>query len=333
MKRNQCFIVILIVSIIFSISYLWGEQKKHVSKPEVQELVKRLESTEDPVLRRGLCEELGRIRDKKATSALIQALNDEDFGVRMNACDALGNIGDERATPKLIELLKDKHSQVKISAISALGSIRDVESVAPLIKILEEGDDSRVRLAAIQVLGKLGDKRAVLVLTNTLTDSDVVIRKASAKSLGEIRAEEGFSSLIDALGDKDMNVRRNAAESLGNLGNKEAIKPLNKRLKKEQDLMSKVVISRALSLLGSKKGLKVALKGTESKDFRIRIVACETLGNIGINNEKVINVLKEALNDENDSVVLQAKMSLQKLGVKKLGVIKKLGVRPQHSTK
>jgi len=322
MKKNQLFMIILIGSIMLIISSLYGEQRGHAGKSGVKELIKRLESTQDPVLRRGLCEELGRIRDKKATPALIEALNDEDFGVRMNACDALGNIGDEKATPKLIELFKDKHNQVKISAILALGSIRDVEGVAPLIKILEEGNDSRVRLAAIQVLGKLGDKRAVLVLSNTFTDSDVVIRRASVKSLGEIRAEESFSSLIDALSDGDMDVRQNAAESLGNLGNKKAIKPLNKRLKREKDLMAKVVISRALSLLGSKKGLKVALKGTESKDFRIRLVACEALGNMDVNSKKVINVLRDALNDENQYVVLQAKMSLQKLGV-----------RPQHLTK
>jgi hypothetical protein len=49
------------------------------------------------ILRVCAAEALGRLGDRRAVSALVRALDDEDDGVRSAAAEALGKIGDKRA--------------------------------------------------------------------------------------------------------------------------------------------------------------------------------------------------------------------------------------------
>jgi HEAT repeat protein len=55
--------------------------------------------------------ELGKLKDKKAEKALIEALSDPNMGVRSNAAFALGELGSQEAGPRLMALLKDPENR------------------------------------------------------------------------------------------------------------------------------------------------------------------------------------------------------------------------------
>src|SRR5262249_39648639 len=68
-------------------------------------LLERLtDNAEFPNVRHAAAQALGKIGDRAATSALIQAAEQHDFWVSYAAVEALGRIGDERAVDSLLRL-------------------------------------------------------------------------------------------------------------------------------------------------------------------------------------------------------------------------------------
>jgi HEAT repeat protein len=67
---------------------------------------------------------LGRIRDRRATGALIACLKDADDQVRIGAAEVLGKLGDPRALQPLGALGGDLFSGVRDAAEDAAGRIR-----------------------------------------------------------------------------------------------------------------------------------------------------------------------------------------------------------------
>lgn len=79
---------------------------------------------EDPRVRGGAAEVLGRIKSKNALDPLIIALSDEDGRVRISAARALGEIKDPRAVPALNAALSDDDMRVQGTAQWALEEIK-----------------------------------------------------------------------------------------------------------------------------------------------------------------------------------------------------------------
>ena len=117
---------------------------------------------------------LGRIGDRAAVPALIEALRDPDEDVRTDAAEALSALADPRAAGPLMEsLLGDPCDDVKLNAIAALARLRDPKLTPWLIRLLKGRDEELVwdetefhetgwddwtdiQIKAIEALGELG---------------------------------------------------------------------------------------------------------------------------------------------------------------------------------
>ena len=95
--------------------------------------------------------------DKRAVSALIEALDDPYYLVSGNAAKSLGRIGDVSAVPALIVFMES----IGEDAARALGMIGDPTAIPALIEVLP-------LKGAAYALGKIGDRSAIPALKDTL---------------------------------------------------------------------------------------------------------------------------------------------------------------------
>jgi HEAT repeat protein len=124
---------------------------------------------------------------------------------------------------------------------------------------------------------------------------------------GEIDEPPTAQSLISDLGDEDPLVRGNAAVNLGETGDKQAIKPLAKALKDEDQDVRKAAKQSLIQIL---------IRNLDDKDPRSRATATKALGQIG--GKRAIKPLAKALKDEDQTVCITAKESLAQVK-KRLG--------------
>ncbi|MBM3239314.1 HEAT repeat domain-containing protein [Candidatus Poribacteria bacterium] len=217
----------------------------------------------------------------KAVPALIEALDDKTMEVRRNAAEALGRLRDERATEALVPLLKDKEAEWWVADVAAeslcrIGKKLNPETVAQIATSLKS-DETMERACAAQALG-VGGMAAVEPLIGALADKEASVKAAAVQSLiaigegmGEalkavqedevrrsisdwaLRLEMNRDNMLkffnDALQETDKNVRTWSAQKLGEIGDKQAVNPLKEALAKEQDLETKKAMEEAMGKL------------------------------------------------------------------------------------
>jgi len=138
---------------------------------------------------------LGRLRERSAVSALIDALKDETINDR--AAISLGEIGDRSAVPALLAM---------------------------------SHESPKSRLWAGYGLAQLGEQAGFDILVETLPDSSWVQRRHAVEALGTIGERRMAPYLVKALQDERVEVRISAAVSLGKLGDLSALAPLQQSL-------------------------------------------------------------------------------------------------------
>src|SRR3989338_1777515 len=90
------------------------------------------------VVRWNAVETLAQIKDTRAVAPLTKLLEYGGEYDRELAAKALGKIGDKNATQALIEALKDENKSVLNCIIIALGKIRDPKAVDSLINVFKD---------------------------------------------------------------------------------------------------------------------------------------------------------------------------------------------------
>jgi HEAT repeat protein len=180
-------------------------------------------------IRATVARELGGLKDKRATDALIRLLSDPDCVPGVEAAGALGDIGDAKAIPPLLKMLhrKDTEKDVRLSVAVALGRMGQDEGLKYIQTMLqsperwdrdhvtlalcqtpvqgtfesllsEVRDDTYVvqspRVQAVQALGALHDPRAIPALKECLNDTYPEVRHGAADALKELGAEPTTAS-------------------------------------------------------------------------------------------------------------------------------------------
>ncbi|MDX2231854.1 MAG: HEAT repeat domain-containing protein [Leptolyngbyaceae cyanobacterium bins.349] len=164
---------------------------------------------------------LGSTGDEKVVPILIQALTDQASIVRDGAALGLAKLKNKEATSALLETLLD--SEIRERAIWALGEIGDSrqEIVNSTLKFIDHTKPS-IRTKAMEALWKLGSSEiAAEPLIEALShDEEPSVRSNAARALGKIKNNQDkiYSALIQALSDVDINVRACVAETLGEFG-------------------------------------------------------------------------------------------------------------------
>lgn len=164
---------------------------------------------------------LGELTDpaekRRATDALLAALDDDRFEVRAEACGSLGELGEPSAIPALIKRLDDGAPPVRQNAAIALGTIGHPDGFQPLADYLHDGP-ADLRFQAATSLAEIDTKRAYPLLVAALDDKDPQVVGAAALSLGAIGDHAAVDVLARHLEHADASARFDVAYGLAELG-------------------------------------------------------------------------------------------------------------------
>ncbi|MDO9517342.1 MAG: HEAT repeat domain-containing protein [Methanosarcinaceae archaeon] len=213
--------------------------------------------------------------NEAAVESLIQDLADQNISVKVNAVKALVEMGEPVVEP-LIQALKNNNPEVRENAAQALGKIGDERAIDPLIELL--ADEQQVRTAAENALANIGEP-AVGPLTEVMNNPDENFnsRESAIGALGKI-GEPAVEPLIQALDNLDLELRAGAAYSLREIG-EPAVDSL--------------------------------IQALENDNPQVRARAAEALSRI--NDERIVEPLTKALNDEYELVRTFAKNGIERM--------------------
>jgi HEAT repeat protein len=106
--------------------------------------------SENPHARAMAAFALGKSRNPRIATILIQACRDPNENVRAWAVKSLGEIGNAMALPTLLEALKDESDVVRAEAACSLGLLKDKKAIEYLMQVVSSDNNEKVRIWAGQ---------------------------------------------------------------------------------------------------------------------------------------------------------------------------------------
>jgi HEAT repeat protein len=208
------------------------------------------------------------------TELLISQLESEDLEIRSSALEALGRIRDKRATSALLKVL-GKDEELTIPLIGALGVIGDPAAVEPLFAFVRS-DDVAVRKAAISALKTLGSgemaERAIMLLD----DPHPGAREAAVHMAAHFKHRECLETLLSRCGDEDESVRRAVVEHLPLLDHERAVKALSNALQQEVPSV-RAAAAAAMSHVARNNAVSYLIGALADEDPWVRYFAARSL--------------------------------------------------------
>jgi HEAT repeat protein len=242
-------------------------------------------------------------------SLLIEQLRVEDLETRQAAAVALGRIGDRRATSALIDALRDP--ELAVPAAGALARIGDRDAFEDLLSLLGEPDPA-TRQAVTAALNSIGHPDMAARISERLSDSDRLVRESALKIAGYFGYPECFEEVLRCCHDPAETVRRAAIESLAFFDDPRVGPALVSALEQP----SSSVRAGAAAALGRAEpaiAVDALTRALSDLDPWVRYVALRSLGSIG--DERVMpSVLNTLQNDPAPHVRLAAIDVLGQLG-------------------
>lgn len=201
-----------------------------------------------PIVRFAAAMMAGELQVAAARPALLGHLDDSDAGVEVAVRFALHRLGDTRRTNDLVKLAASEDPRTRRNVALALGLLGE-KSGLKLLRVLRTDDDPLVRQQAIEAMWRLGDESALKPLV-ALTISRYV--------------DDEMIGLLALAAPGRQNVRGHVAALL------------------TTDYVEvNLVAARAMGMLGSDAGYKIAQDAAASKDPQQRFLAALALGAIG----------------------------------------------------
>jgi len=157
---------------------------------------------------------LGEIGSIQVVKSLTQALQDTEDCVRGNAVKGLGKTQAQDVIPVIIPLLEDPSDRVREDSVAALGKIGTPEILDPILKFLKQQNDSKLIDVVFKALIDAVDQRFLLPLTRALNDDLWIVKVAAAKLLGKIGNDSTIPLLTELLSDGNVIIRNSAEDSI-----------------------------------------------------------------------------------------------------------------------
>jgi|Deesub1362A_J573_1020465.scaffolds.fasta_scaffold00004_23 HEAT repeat protein len=268
-----------------------------IGKEKPESLVPLFKS-EDPTLKRFICDVAADIASPVYYDIMIELLRDEDGHVRSLAAKCLSNIGDYRAVNAIKELLTDPYIDVQESAVEALSMLKDGLDIEEIMKGLHS-ENPVLRKNTALLLGRLALPEMVPALGFALKDDDVSVRQAVVKALSLIDTEDSMEYLIQALTDEVPEIRVSAALSLGARGREASVEHLCLLLEDSDDMV-RVAASKALGMLGRKEAVPNLVKLLSDENGFVVTSAIDAIGKLG--GEEAREALIRMLSSEDKEI-------------------------------
>lgn len=247
----------------------------------------------------------------KASNVIFDAARNDDAFLRANAIETLREMPGDEASHAVLNALSDPQPAVRFAACVASGERHLAAAKEPLLRMVHGDDDPSVRVSAIFALHMLGDTRFSHELEKTAQSPSPHVRANTALVLG-LLGEKSAVRILDVL-ERDVSpaVRIQASEALWRLGDEQGLQdlvgysisqypddqiiavvalaePRDQRVKEHvRGLLTSdypevaLAAARAMGMLGSDLGYRVAEKAVDSKDPRQRALAALAFGTMG----------------------------------------------------
>lgn len=239
-------------------------------------LVDQLQA-EDLETRHAAAVALGRIGERRATAALVAALDDPELA--MPAAAALARIGAPEAFAPLLGLIGNPDSAIRQAAIAALNSIGHPDMPARIRERLGH-DDELVRESAVKIAGYFGYRECVDDVLARCSDPSERVRRATVDHLPFFDDPRVTPSIVTMLEHDTPAVRAGAAAALARVEEAAAVPALTRALRDPEPWVRYF----ALRSLGTWRNPAVAplvLDRLERDDAgQVRLAAIETLGRV-----------------------------------------------------
>jgi HEAT repeat protein len=285
-----------------------------------------------------------------ARREVMAALHDSDPIVRTQAIEALRNAPGPESTREVIRALNDRATSVAFAAAMMAGEMK-LSDALPALRRMADDPNPNVRVATLFALHKLGDRRRSQELVRLARHEDPQVRRNVVLALGLLGEKSAIEKVLRPLrGDPDALVRQQVLEAMWRLGDEESIKPLvamtasafaddkvfallalaapRRQLVRQharallagEEVQTEVtlVAARAMGMLGSDEGYKIATDATRSQDPQQRFLAAVALGAIGRTDAQ--DELRRLLSDPVPNVQLAAASAVLQLGKGQGGV-------------
>lgn len=271
-------------------------------------LMSQLEA-EDLEVRRSAVVALGRIADRRATPALVNALRDESLST--DAANALAQIGDPQSLDGLLSLIGNDDASTRQAAVSALNSLATPKMSKRIIPLLHDPDPN-VRESAVKIAGYFGYSESAGELLKLSRDPVERVRTAAIEHLPFVEDERAFDVLIHAIKEETPTVRAAAARALGNMDAPETVGHLIQALA-DEDAWVRYFSARALGRRRSNVSIEALEKVIAEEKFNhVRIAALDSLGQIV--GQRIAGIAAALVRDEDPDVARVAQAILEKTG-------------------
>ncbi len=241
-----------------------------------------------------------------AAETLVSFVGDskQPLDERRRAMPLLVRIKDDRATEALIQLLDDPDDQIRAEAAAALAQESDPKVAQAMLPLVTD-KVARIRRAAVQRLGREKDASAKVgkALMRALDDPDPDVRAMAAAGLGNVGYKPAVDKLIQIIETTDTSENEDltsvvlrSAESLGKLGNKKAVKPLMHLLNGTPHKWTRAAAARALGRLQAEESKELLALQLKKLDWHSGPAAAWALGEF--NDPAYIDVLASTLDQK-----------------------------------
>ena len=182
---------------------------------------------EDLETRQAAVVALGRIGDRKATLALVAALDDPELALPV--AGALARLGDADAYDALMGLLGHADSAVRQAAIAALNSIGHPDMPARIDGLLAD-PNAVIRESAVRIAGYFGYAACADRVIASARDTSEAVRRATVEHLPLFEHPGALPALRHALEFDTPAVRAAAAAAFARVDAGDAAAPILKAL-------------------------------------------------------------------------------------------------------
>lgn len=269
---------------------------------------------------------LGRMKDRKAVDALLQAVDYKRGNPRESTAitDALGQAGDPRAATELSsgwDYLRTMtmqlgelpaHLQVlRAKILEALSRCGGEQASAIMVEAVND-KDPRVVEEAVRGLGRLQVKDAVPAL-QTLAGQGGDMTQAVFEAFADIGDKRAVSTLEQGLNNQDKFVEVEAAYALAKLGDKKMLTRLESYLKNDPGAEKvSVLAAYYLAKMDRTSGLERLEGLMKAKDSGYAVLAADALGKSA--NARAVLPLTDVIRSDDSAVRLSAARGLGLLG-------------------
>jgi HEAT repeat protein len=268
------------------LGFFGDREKKGLEDRAIRAIQEREDETNETIL--SAIDYLGRVRETRAVTVLMELLDTEERRFMNNAFRALGRASSadtglaDEAAEFLIEFYNDRDpgNDNRRDVLIALGETKSSKAVPLLVDIVTNTDERvPLRIAALSALSNIGDSEGLDAILSCISTNDPNVRSTAVAALGPFSGENVDKAILDAFRDSYYRTRIAAAQASRERRFVAAVPYLQFRAERDEVPAVRDESIRALGIIADEEAVGVlnSLFTERKNSDRVRLIAAEML--------------------------------------------------------